>query len=147
LKDFFMLKTKRFTFIAASLAVLLACSAVALPASAQTSAQPPAIKRQILQKSPLSADPGKEYVMATIEFAPGAATGRHSHHGDEFTLVTEGELVLLVDGQPERILKAGDSFHNPAGVVHEGQNRGAVPAKVLANWVVEKDQPLIVPAK
>jgi quercetin dioxygenase-like cupin family protein len=110
-------------------------------------AQPPEIKSRLLQHEPVSGVPGKETFMILVEFAPGASTGRHIHHGDEYATVIDGELELDVDGQPPRVVKAGEAYHNPADVVHETRNVSAVPAHTIATLIVEKDKPLSDPVK
>ena len=45
-------------------------------------AQQPTFKRTVLQQGDISV-PGHEAVTAVAEFQPGAASGRHSHPGDE----------------------------------------------------------------
>ncbi len=90
---------------------------------------------------------GKVAVQVRGEFDPGFGTGRHTHPGEERTYSLEGEIELRVDGQPTRIVRAGESFFLPAGVVHEGVNSGAVRTKVIATYIVEKGQPLAPPAK
>ena len=42
--------------------------------------------------------------------------------------------------------KAGESFVIPAGVVHDAQNNGTVPIKLIGVYVVEKGTPLASPA-
>ncbi|WP_404517042.1 cupin domain-containing protein [Bradyrhizobium ottawaense] len=61
-------------------------------------------------------------------------------------LVLEGELNLLIDGQPEKTLKAGDSYQIPAGVVHDAKAHGDKAMKVLGVYVVDKTKPLASPA-
>jgi quercetin dioxygenase-like cupin family protein len=86
-------------------------------------------------------------VQAHAEFGPGAASGRHTHPGDEILYVLEGELVVEIDGKPTTTLKAGDVSFIPAGVVHQGKNASAGSAKVLATYVLEKGKPVATPAK
>lgn len=90
--------------------------------------------------------PGREAVVARVDVAPGGKAGRHTHPGDEISYVLEGEVTLLVDGQPPRQVKAGDSFVVPAGVVHDAHNNSAVATKLVGVYVVEKGQPLATPA-
>lgn len=85
----------------------------------------------MLQKHDLSAK-GREAVQVLAEFAPGAAAGKHTHPGEEMGYILEGTLMLEVVGQKPLMLKAGDTFFVPAGVVHDGKNVGKGPAKVLA---------------
>ncbi|MDB5871856.1 MAG: cupin [Ramlibacter sp.] len=90
--------------------------------------------------------PGREAVVARVEVAPGAKAGRHTHPGDEISYVMEGEATLLVDGQPPRKVKAGESFVIPAGVVHDAHNDSNAPIKLVGVYVVEKGKPLASPA-
>ncbi len=90
---------------------------------------------------------GKIAVQVRGEFDPGFGTGRHTHPGEELTYILEGEIEVRVDGEPPRIIKAGETFFLPAGVVHEGVNTGNSRTKVLATYIVEKGQPLASPVK
>nr|WP_315182982.1 cupin domain-containing protein [uncultured Albidiferax sp.] len=108
-------------------------------------AQNPGLQRTLVGRADVSV-PGREAVVARVEVAPGAKAGRHTHPGDEISYVLEGEATLLVDGQPPRIIKAGESFVVPAGVVHDAHNDGAVPTRLVGVYVVEKGQPLASPA-
>jgi quercetin dioxygenase-like cupin family protein len=109
-------------------------------------AQQPGFKRTPLQKQELTAH-GREAVQVIAEFAPGVAAGKHTHPGEELGYVLEGNLQLEIQGKPPLMLKAGDSFFVPAGVVHDGKNVGSGPLKVLATYVVEKGKPVATPAK
>ena len=92
--------------------------------------------------------PGTQYetVIGIAEVAPNVLIGRHTHPGPESGYMLEGEMVLMIDGQPEKPLKAGDSYQIPAGAVHDGKS-GPKGAKVIATYVVEKGKPLASPAK
>ena len=108
-------------------------------------AEPPAgIKRTILFKQD-SSIPGHEGLVASVELAPGAAEGRHSHHADLYGYVLEGSATIEKAGSPTVTLHAGEVFYIPAGVVHQGSNSGKVPAKVVAVFVADKGQPLTTP--
>lgn len=112
---------------------------------AQTPVQPSPVKRTILQKTDV---PGTnlEMIYANVEIAPGFKAGRHFHPGVVMAQVVEGEFWLHVDGQPERVLRAGESLTLPDRAVH---NEGATDktAKLTAVYVLEKGQPLASPAK
>ena len=90
--------------------------------------------------------PGREAVVARVDVAAGGKSGRHTHPGDEISYILEGELTLLVDGQPPRQVKAGESFVVPAGMVHDAHNNGSVATKLVGIYVVEKGKPLASPA-
>jgi quercetin dioxygenase-like cupin family protein len=108
-------------------------------------AQPSGLTRTVLTRADVSVA-GREAVVARVELAPGAHAGRHTHPGDEISYVLEGEGDLLIDGQPPRHVKAGDSFVIPAGVVHAARNDGATPLRLVGVFVVEKGKPLASPA-
>ena len=108
-------------------------------------AQASGLTRTLVGRADVSV-PGREAVVARVEVAPGARAGRHTHPGDEISYVLEGEATLLVDGQPPRVVKAGESFVVPAGVVHDAHNAGTGPAKLVGVYVVEKGKPLATPA-
>ncbi len=101
---------------------------MALVFTGAISAQQPAlaestgIKRTLLQKVEV---PGTNYetILVVAEIAPGVNAGRHTHPGPETGTVTEGEMVLMIDGQPEKTLRVGDSFQIPGGT---GEGRGRV---------------------
>src|SRR5262245_8000773 len=104
--------------------LIVAGLAAALAAGA-LNAQAPGIKRTELQDRDMSI-PGRHVVQARVEFEPGAVVGRHTHPGEEISVVLEGSLLLEVDGQPARTIKAGEAFFVPAGVIHAGKNPGSV---------------------
>jgi quercetin dioxygenase-like cupin family protein len=109
-------------------------------------AQAPGFTRTVLQDQNMSVQ-DRHAVVARAEFVPGGAAGRHTHPGEELGYIVEGELELLIDGQPPKRLKAGDVFFVPAGMIHDGKNIGSGKAVVLATYVVEKGKPVASPAK
>lgn len=123
---------------------MLACAGLWLASSAVL-AQSSGLTRTIVGRADVSV-PGREAVVARIEVAPGASAGRHTHPGDEISYVMEGEVELLIDGQPPKLVKAGESIVIPAGVVHDAHNPGNSPTRVLGVYVVEKGKPLATPA-
>jgi len=112
----------------------------------RASAQAPGFKRVELQKHDLGT-PGREAVVARGEFQPGAVVPKHTHPGEEIGFVLEGELVVEMDGQPPKTLKAGDTFFIPAGTVHTAKNPGKATAAVISTYIVEKGKPLATPVK
>ncbi len=137
-------------------AILLTASTLALAvvAASVPQAQQPAppitqgaanIKRTPVQKFDV-AGTNLETVIAIAEIIPNVAIGRHSHPGIESAYVLDGELVVKIDGQPDKAVKPGDSWQVPIGAVHDAIS-GAKGAKVIVTYVVEKGKPLATPAK
>jgi len=91
--------------------------------------------------------PGREVIQVRVDFAPGAAFGKHSHPGAEIAYVLEGTLEYEVEGRPPVTLKAGEALFIPAGTVHAAKNVGAGNAAELATYIVEKGKPLLVLAE
>jgi quercetin dioxygenase-like cupin family protein len=107
-------------------------------------AQQGGIKRTPLQKVDFPA--GYNTVTAIAELPPGAAAGRHTHPGAETGYVMEGELELIIDGQPPKRLKAGESYQIPDGAVHDAKTVGDKPMKVLGVYIIKAGEPLAKPA-
>jgi quercetin dioxygenase-like cupin family protein len=101
------------------------------------------ITRTELLRADLAGIDGKETVIYIADVKAGAAGGKHTHYGDEFVYVLEGELVVEPVGKEPITLKAGETEHFTPDVVHAARNGSAdAPAKVLVFLVVEKGKPL-----
>jgi quercetin dioxygenase-like cupin family protein len=111
-----------------------------------TYAQPgaPGAKRTVLEKQDLSV-PGREGVLVQVELAPGAHEPKHTHPGDLFAYVQEGNATLVQEGKPAVHLKPGESFFVAAGTVHAASNEGTTAVKLLVTFFVEKGKPLTSP--
>jgi len=121
------------------------CVATAVPALSQ---QPsPALKATPLLREPVTGQPDKELIMVIVDWPPGAGTGKHTHPGDEYTTVLEGEVTGGKEGGEQKVFKVGQSYHNETAVPHEAINAGTVPAKTLNVFLVEKGKPLVQPVK
>lgn len=109
--------------------------------------QPQGFAPKVHLRSALTGDDQKEAVVASAEFAPGGTTGRHSHPwADEYALVLEGTLELIVEGREPRRVNAGEAYHTPRGVIHETRNVGGGVARAATTFVVDKGKPLTQPA-
>jgi quercetin dioxygenase-like cupin family protein len=118
---------------------------VLLGASAPALAQQQTIKRTPLQKFDV---PGTSYetVIGIAEIVPNVLIGRHTHPGPESGYLLDGEMTLLIEGQPPLELKAGQSYKIPPSAIHDAKS-GPKGTKVIATYVVEKGKPLATPAK
>jgi quercetin dioxygenase-like cupin family protein len=103
-------------------------------------------QRTILERHDQTGVPGKEIVIGTAVFPPGTAIGFHVHPGDECGYVLKGTLILKTQGQPDRTLRAGDSFFNPRGAIHSVVSApGSEGGTVVSTWIVDKGKPLATP--
>jgi quercetin dioxygenase-like cupin family protein len=88
-------------------------AAIAMATAGFADAQQAGFARIALQTQDVCT-PGKIAVQVRGEFEPGVATGRHTHSGEELTYILEGQIELRIDGQPPRVVKAGETFFVPA---------------------------------
>jgi quercetin dioxygenase-like cupin family protein len=129
------------------LGTALAAFALATPLDAQqqpSPVQPSPVKRTILQRADV---PGTnlEIIYATVEIAAGFKAGRHNHPGVVIGHVLEGDFWLVFDDQPEKVLRAGDSFTIPDRAIHTEAVTDK-PVKLNGIYVLEKGKPFASPA-
>jgi quercetin dioxygenase-like cupin family protein len=124
--------------------LLISVTTVVLAGAQSAGRDPGTIRRALFGHNDQSGVPGKEIVTGTAELPAGTAIGWHVHAGDEAGYVLRGNLVLKTRGQPDRLLKAGDSFFNPRGAVHSMEAApGSQGGTAYSTWVVDKDKPLV----
>ena len=83
-----------------------------------------------------------------VTFEPGAASAPHRHPGPVFGYVLEGELEFQVGDAPARRLNAGDTFYEPAMVLHAVSRNASdkVRTRVLAVILHPRDaKALVIP--
>jgi quercetin dioxygenase-like cupin family protein len=129
-----------------ALSVIVALAGAAWAQQQPSPVSPSPVKRTIISKIEV---PGSNYevITALLEIAPGFKAGRHLHPGIVNGYVTEGEFWLALDGQPEKILKAGESALIPDRAVHNEGATGTTATKAIVTYVVEKGQPMVQPVK
>ena len=93
--------------------------------------------------------PGKEGLMITVVYPPGASDPIHRHNAHAFVYVLEGSVVMQVKGGKEITLKPGQSFYEGPNDIHTvGRNPSTTkPAKFLVLLVKNKDAPVLMPIK
>ena len=90
--------------------------------------------------------PGYVTVLVEATIEAGVSVARHTHPGVESAFVLEGGFELPIQGQPTRVLKAGDGFQIPPETPHAGGKPGEAKSRILITYVVEKGKPLASPA-
>lgn len=113
------------------------------------SAAPPGTKATPLMTRPLVGIAGKEAVMLTVEFPPGADSPAHRHNANTLVYVLEGSVIMQVAGGPLTTLRAGDTFYESPNDVHSvARNASATePARLLVVFVKDEGAPASVPVK
>ena len=113
------------------------------PAQAQTSQVVPLLTKD------LAGLDGKEGVILTVEYAPGASSAPHRHNAHTFVYVLEGSVVMQVAGGAPVTLNPGQTFYESPDDVHAVSKNASDsrPAKFLVFFVKDRGAPSVVPVK
>jgi quercetin dioxygenase-like cupin family protein len=108
---------------------------------------PPLQRVPVLEEAIPSTNPAIKMVRgARIRFAPRQPTGLHRHPISVAGVVTAGSFIFKREGEPEKVIKTGDSFFEPAGVTTERFDNASATesAELIAFYLTDtKDRPLI----
>lgn len=98
-----------------------------------------------LLTKPLPELPGKEVLMITVTFAPGAADPVHRHDAHGFIYVLEGSIVMQLKGGKEVTVNPGETFYEGPNDVHVvGRNASKTqPTKFLVMLVKKQGAPIL----
>jgi quercetin dioxygenase-like cupin family protein len=131
-----------------TLAVIAAAGTIATAASAQTSNSPagPAFSQRFFT-TPLENDPARDVQMQMQLHLPNRpGNGFHSHNGDQWEVVLDGEITFTAKGQQPRVLKAGEFVYIPRGTIHRNENKSNAPTRTIELMVKDKAKPQTMPA-
>jgi quercetin dioxygenase-like cupin family protein len=95
-----------------------------------------------LTTTPLTGDASREVKVLNVVLPPDADSGRHYHHGDQYTTVQEGEIQIDIDGKGPHVYKAGEAVHIDPMVVHRTQNLSGKAARTTELFIIAKGKPL-----
>ena len=100
-----------------------------------------------LMSKDLADFPGKEGLMITVVYPPGASDPIHRHNAHAFVYVLEGSVVMQLKGGKEITLTPGQTFYEGPKDVHTiGRNASSTkPAKFIVFLVKDKEAPVLVP--
>lgn len=93
--------------------------------------------------------PGKEMLMITVDYPPGAVESIHRHEAHAFVYVLEGSIVMQVRGGKEVTLTPGQTFYEGPNDVHTvGRNASTTkPAKFVVVLLKKKGADVVLPAE
>jgi quercetin dioxygenase-like cupin family protein len=93
--------------------------------------------------------PGKEGLLITVEYPPGATDPIHRHNAHAFVYVLEGSIVMQLKGGKEVTLTPGQTFYEGPDDVHiVGRSAEETkPAKFVVFLIKDKGAPVLVPVK
>ncbi|MGV0790269.1 cupin domain-containing protein [Mycolicibacterium sp. XJ1819] len=90
---------------------------------------------------------GAHAMTLVVEYPPGdPGAPPHRHAGPAFGYVLEGEMLFELEGEPPRVVKAGETFWEPGGdVIHyqDGNNRDDVNVRFLVTMLCDPGQPML----
>lgn len=85
--------------------------------------------------------PGKSLIAVEVDYPPGGTSPSHHHAKSAFIMayVISGAVRSQVEGEPVRVYKAGQSWHENPGAHHlVSENASQTePARMLAVFVVD----------
>lgn len=109
-----------------------------------------AVQAKTVWKQPLPAVNVEGWAVNAIEvsYGPGEESKPHQHPGFTIGYVLEGEVRFQLRGEPEKIVRTGETFYEPPGSVHQvsGNASQTKPARLLALIFAEQNVPLSKPA-
>jgi quercetin dioxygenase-like cupin family protein len=102
-----------------------------------------------LMSKPLQDFPGKEAVMITVEYPPGASDPVHRHDAHAFVYVLEGSIVMGVKGGKEVTLTPGQTFYEGPNDIHTiGRNASQTkPARFVVFLLKNEKAPILTVVK
>ena len=90
---------------------------------------------------------GAHAMTIVVEFPPGdPGTPPHRHSGPCFGYVLEGEMLFELEGEPARVVRAGEAFWEPGGdVIHyqDGNNRDDIPVRFTVSMLCDPGKPML----
>lgn len=102
----------------------------------------------VLQEAkPPSFPEGAHVMTVLIEFPPGdPGTPPHRHSGPAFGYMLKGDMRFELEAEPERVIRAGETFWEPGGdVIHyqDGNNRTDSWSRSLVTMMCAPGQPML----
>ena len=102
-----------------------------------------------MMSKPVPDNPGKELLMISVEYPPGASDPVHRHNAQALLYVLEGSVIMGVNSEKPVTLTAGQTFYEGPNDVHTvGRNASTtMPAKFLVFLLKNKGAPVVIPVK
>ncbi|MEV4115996.1 cupin domain-containing protein [Nonomuraea sp. NPDC049695] len=90
---------------------------------------------------------GASGMTVLVTWPPGhPGTAPHRHSGPAFGYVIEGAVRFELEGEPERVVEAGETFWEPGGdVIHyqDGNALSDAPTRFVVFMLCEPGQPML----
>jgi len=85
-----------------------------------------------------------EITAMTVDIAPGAETGWHSHSVPVYAYVMSGSLTVNIEGNITRKFNPGDVIIEVVNTRHNGVNEGKVPVSLIVFYTGARDMPNVI---
>lgn len=96
---------------------------------------------------PLKVPEGASGMTLVVEWPPGdPGSPPHRHSGPAFGYVMEGEVRFELEGEPERVVRAGETFWEPGGdVIHyqDGNARTDATCRFVVTMLCAPGMPML----
>ncbi|MBP2473134.1 quercetin dioxygenase-like cupin family protein [Crossiella equi] len=90
---------------------------------------------------------GAEAMTIQVTLPPGSpGAPPHRHSGPAYGYVVKGEIVFELEGEPARVVRAGESFWEPGGdVIHyqDGNNLADAESRFVVTMFCAPGQPML----
>jgi quercetin dioxygenase-like cupin family protein len=90
---------------------------------------------------------GAGAMTVVIEYPPGSAGAPpHRHAGPAFGYTLDGEMLFELEGEPPRVIRAGEAFWEPGGdVIHysDANNRDDVKSRFVVTMLCVPGAPML----
>ena len=85
--------------------------------------------------------------LVEVRYPPGGVSGAHRHPCPVVGYVLEGALRMGLNGEPARIVRAGESFYESPDDLHSTSANASdtAPARFLAYFTCDRETPTSVP--
>jgi quercetin dioxygenase-like cupin family protein len=87
-----------------------------------------------------------EVTAMTVEIAPGAETGWHSHPIPVYAYVVSGALDVELEGGKTLAFNEGDAVIEVVNTLHNGKNTGSLPVKLVVFYTGVMNEPTVIKA-
>lgn len=106
-----------------------------------------AVRQAIAQRLPPMKGASLDASLVEVTYPPGGFSTAHRHPCPVIGYVLEGALRMQLKGQPERVVRAGESFYESPDDVHavSANASATAPARFLAYFTCDHDTPHSVP--
>jgi quercetin dioxygenase-like cupin family protein len=104
---------------------------------------------ELLRVTPPFLPTDGEVMTISVEWPPGeSGLPPHRHPGGPaFGYVLDGEMVFELEGEPPRVVTAGETFWEPGGdVIHyqDGNHRTDIPLRYIVTMIMAPGKPMLV---